>query len=184
MARDIEEFLRKAAERRAKQQGGGQKQPAPQKPRRVEPRRVEPIPEPIILDDIEIVEAKPVRRPVQHSLKPRRDEVQAQVDMRNQSVEEHVRTHLDPTRVTQSAERLGERIASVHDEVDHRVHEHLDHDISKVDDKPTITDDPSPAIFGASDKSTAIRLRKLLSNPQEVGNAIILSEILKRPDFD
>jgi hypothetical protein len=59
----------------------------------------------------------------------------------------------------------------------------LDHNVGKIDDTETVTDDPSPEIVGRQDKSAANKLRKLLADPKSVGQAIILAEILKRPEF-
>ena len=182
MARDIEEFLRKAAERRAQQKTGNQ--PQQKTPPRQQPARRE---EPIVVEGIEIVEV-----PTASSAEPRkmgqlkeRLKVKHEAeDMRRQSVSEHVKSHIDTSSVTRRADQLGDRIASVHDRVESQVHAHLDHDISKVDDKPTITDDPSPAIFGKKDMSVPNQLKAMLSDPDQVGNAILLAEILKRPDFD
>lgn len=189
MARNIEEFLRKAAERRAAQQKGGQapapRQRAPQPP----PQIVEPI---IIDDEIEIieVEAEPIRQPpkkkqdLKAKLEGRDRANQRKRDMRRESVAEHVKSHIDSSRLTKKSSKLGERIASVHDQVETRVHQHLDHDISKVDDSPTITGQAPPPIFGAHKGKLPEQLKKMLNDPEQVGKAILLSEILKRPNFD
>lgn len=177
MAKDIEDFLRRAAERRRQQQGQSPPSqppvarpvPPPEAPRPVplSQRMPQPV-EPIIIDDVEIVEAV-VERPSR---------------LARQSVEEHVRSHIDTSSIAQNSSRLGSRIAQVAKEVDNRVHQHLDHDLSKIDDQPTVTDDPPPAIVGAANKDFANELRKMLSNPQAVGKAVFLAEILKRPDWD
>ena len=169
MAKDIEEFLRRAAERRRQQQSGQQPAPTPSSPRRSSvsrPRAVTPTPyeEPLIIDDVEIVEAE--------------------TNLRRQSVEEHVRSHLDTTDISRHAESLGDRIESASARIESRVKQHLDHDLSKLDNRPTVTDDPAPKIVGKEVSSLAIALRKQLKNPKSIGQAIILAEILKRPDFD
>lgn len=174
MPRDIEEFLRKAAERRAKQKAGQQPPPSTPPARR-------PDPEPLIVEGVEIVEPEPVKPRIKSRLEKRKI---GKPDMRRESVADHVKRHMDTSHLGEQSSNLGERIASVHDQIDDQVHAHLDHDISKVDDKPTITDDPPPAIFGKRTAKGAKLLREMLSNPQEVGNAILLAEILKRPDFD
>ena len=101
MARDIEEFLRRAAERRKqqlkqKQRGGGAAQsqppsPPPQQP----PRRL------VIEDDqVEIVKPK----------KPR-------PSLREESVEEHVRRHIDSSDVASHAAQIGQHAASLADKI-------------------------------------------------------------------
>ena len=174
MARDIEEFLRKAAERRQQQKGGAPQQQPQRKPPRTE--------EPMIIEAVEadIVEARPVRRSVQSP--PRRPRKEASI--RNQGVAEHVQSHIDTSDIAEHAASLGERITSVHDQVDARIHKRLDRDLSAIDDHPSVTEAPRPKIFGARNADAAAKLHKLLQNPESVGQAILLAEILKRPNFD
>ncbi|MEL7497964.1 MAG: hypothetical protein AAFN77_10165 [Planctomycetota bacterium] len=171
MARDIEDFLRRAAERRREQQAKKQPPPQPPQQRQPPPRRVQPKPiEPVIIDDIDVIVnayAEPPGR-----------------DMRDQSVQEHVQSHIDTSDIASHAEQLGHRIVDVAQQVDNRIHKRLDHDISKIDDQPTITDDPSPAIFGARVSPLTSELRQMLGDPNSVGKAIFLAAILKRPDWD
>lgn len=183
MARDIEEFLRKAAERRQQQNQGGKPAQQPQQPGPAQPvrpaappqRRPPPRPpvvEPIVLTDVEIVEPAPSR------LRPAND------GLRNESVADHVKNHINSSRLSEQSSHLGEGIADVHERVESRVHQHLDHDISVVDDKPTITDDMPSNIFGAASNELAKELLQMLQDPKAVGKSIIVAEILKRPQFD
>lgn len=183
MARDIEEFLRRAAERRQQQKGGGapNRQPpdaAPQQPPpRPTPRRQTP---PLVIDDVEVVDSTP-RRPVESRIKSKPG---LSSSIRSGSVSDHVKSHIDTSDIAEHASHLGERISGVHDQVESRIHNRLNRDITVIDDKPTITDDASPAIFGASSADKAVALRKLLSDPKSVGQAIVIAEILRRPNFD
>ncbi len=173
MARDIEEFLRKAAERRQQQKGG-----APQQPPRRQPQ---PAQKPMIIDAVEadIVEARPARRPAPRPpKKPRKKS-----SIRTQSVGDHVQSHIDTSAIAEHASSLGERISSVHDQTDIRVHQRLDHDLTAIDDKPSVTEAPRPAILGARNSNAADELRQLLGNPKSIGQAILIAEILKRPDI-
>ena len=180
MAKDIEEFLRRAAERRRQQQGGQSPQPrSPQPP----PQQREPVskspplrknrqPNPleaIIVDEVEIVE--PVKVP-------------SRTDMRKQSVREHVSSHLDSSDIGEHASSLGSAISSVSNRVEAQVHQHLDHDLSKLDDRPTVTDDPPPEIFGKNVGKFRDEIRNALTDPRAVGRSILIAEILKRPDWD
>ncbi len=177
MARDIEEFLRKAAERRQQQKAGGQQPPPKQPPRQQPPRQQQPRPqEPLIIDDVEIVKRRPPK-PTQRQI-PKK-----QSNIRNESVADHVKSHIDTSSIGRHADRLGDRIASVHDQVDQRIHRRLDRDLTEIDDRPTITDDPSPEIFGKRKSLVAGDIRKLLQDPKSVGQAILVAEILKRRDF-
>ncbi len=107
-----------------------------------------------------------------------------QSEMRNESVSEHVSRHLDTNRISEKSRQLGQRITSVHDQVDAEVHRHLDHDISVVDDTPTITDDPRTSVKGARTSRAAVELLQMLSQPKTIRQAILISEILNRPSFD
>ena len=179
MARDIEEFLRKAAERRQKQKGGGAPQQQPRRqetPQRQPPRRQVPR-EPVIIDEVEIVEP----RPVQPKKRPR---PKKPATIRSGSVADHVKSHINTSDIASHAEQLGDRISTVHDQVESRIQQRLDRDLTTLDDTPTVTDDPPPAIFGARSSSATEKLREMLSNPKSVAQAILVAEILKRPNMD
>ena len=184
MARDIEEFLRRAAERRQQQKAGGA--PQPQKPQSDSPQppRRQPVQQPMVIEDVEIVEPRPARRPVKSKIKSKIDSNPNLSSIRSGSVSDHVKSHINTSKIAEQVSHLGERITSVHDEVETRIHSRLDNDITVIDDNPTITDDAPAAIFGAASKDKARALRALLGNPTAVGQAIVLAEILKRPDFE
>lgn len=174
MARDIEEFLRRAAERRQQQKNQGQK-PPPARPVR------QPLPE----IEVEIVDPRIADQPLRKKQNIRPGGAKQQKDFREQSVAEHVQQHLDTSRIAQHAEHLGDRIASVHDKVDQEIHRRLDHDVSKIDDLPTVTDDPRPGLVGGDViNPIAAELLKMLSNPTSIRQAILMSEILKVPDWE
>ena len=179
MARDIEEFLRRAAERRQQQkQGGPPKQtPRQQPPRqRQQPPRQRQQPPPV---EAEIVESVPLSRRRQNpkTKKPSKKPI------REQRVAKHVRDSIDVSDVSAKANKLGKRIASTHDRVESTVHKHLDHDLTELDDTQSVTELPPPKIFGAQSDAFAEELRQMLKNPRMVGKAVILAEILKRPEF-
>ena len=193
MARDIEEFLRRAAERRQQQKGGGAPQqrqpeappqskpePPPQRQTLAEPLRQQTPERPMVVEDVEIVENRPVRSKIGSQIKTR----SKLTSIRSGSVSDHVKSHINTSQIAEHAAQLGERISGVHDEVESRIHGRLDSDLSVIDDTPTVTDDESPKIFGAATDSKAVALRAMLSNPTSVGQAILVAEILKRPDFD
>jgi len=194
MARDIEEFLRKAAERR-QQKGGGGKAPQslrpasrpqsrPVEPPRVEPPRVEPQ-----VVEAEIVRAKPQASRLTGGNQQRSPGVKAapvapKRSLREEGVAEHVRNRIDTSGIAAHAENLGDRIASVHGQVDAGIHQRLDHDLTEIDDSPSVTDGLSAAAMKDSGVPMAEQLRRMLKNPKTVGRAILLAEVLRRPDFD
>ena len=173
MARDIEEFLRKAAERRKQQKGGGASAPKPQRPAQPPPQarqppRVQPPPrrpppqapvEPVIvLDKADIIE------------KPR--------------LTPNLKSSIDTSSISEHADGLGKGVRSAVQRLDSNVDQYMDHDVGTIVDTATVTDDPVPKIVGRKNMTMADELLKLLRSKKSVGQAIILSEILKRPDFD
>lgn len=179
MARNIEEFLKRAAERRKQQQ---QNQPPPAQPPRQTRRVVEPA-------EIEIVEPVQVVKPLKaKSKQPRKSLAKERPtlkrDLRDQSVADHVRQHIDTRDVSQHAEHLGERIQHVDDEVSARIHRIFDHDVGQLDDMPTVQDDEVATVTDMQYSKLANDLLNMLSNPESVRQAIMVSEILRRPNFD
>lgn len=178
MARNIEEFLKRAAERRKQQQQNRPPPPAqPQKARRVvEPAEVE------IVDPIQVVKPAKSRSKPRKSLSQKRPNLKR--DMRDQSVSEHVRQHIDTRDVSEHADHLGERIQDVDDQVSERIHRKFDHDVGQLDDMPTVQDDEVATVTDTQYSRLANDLLKMLSNPESVRQAILVSEILSRPNFD
>lgn len=179
MARDIEEFLRKAAERRKQQQQQKQRGPAPSE-------RVREI----IEQDIEVVQPVEVVKPAPRKRKPVRKQLQQKLqpqpprDMRNESVADHVRSHIDSTSIASHAEHLGERIQDADDRIAARLQRKFDQDVSKLDDLPTVQDDDVATVTKAEVSGVAKDLVQMLRDPRTIRQAIMVSEILRRPDFD
>lgn len=182
MARDIEEFLRRAAERRKQNQQGGGKPPAQpprqqQPPRRQPPRQQPPRQPPrqtprltITEDDIIEAEAVPDSR--------------LRSSIRKGSVKDHVRQHLDSNPITESSTHLAEEVELADDKLRSRLKSTFDHEVGHLD-HDTVTDDPTPGIFGKDvPSSLATDLVEMLRSPTGVQRAILANEILKRPDFD
>lgn len=184
MARDIEEFLRKAAERRQQQKGGGGKQPQQRPPQQQPPRRRPVAQEPVIIDEVQAEIVQPARRPAPPRQRPAQSPPRKKSSIREQSVSDHVKSHIDTSSIGNHADQLGERISSVHDKVDARIHQRLDRDLSRIDDTPSVTDAPRKVIFGKRTDAAAAEIREMLSNPKSVGHAILIAEILKRPDLN
>lgn len=196
MARDIEEFLRKAAERRQQQKAQQGRPPQQrQQPQREKPQRQQPLrdrqqrrplePEIVEADLIEpeVVERRRSRSSSQEKRRSQpRTRPATKQDMRNQSVAEHVASHMDSGRKKSS--QLGKRIADIHEQTEREVHRHLDHDIGTIDDSPTITDDPRVGVAAAEVSPMARDLVEMLSQPKTIRQAILVSEILNRPNWD
>jgi hypothetical protein len=92
--------------------------------------------------------------------------------------------HLDVTDVTDHASHLAENIEMADDRLESRLKSTFDHEVGHLD-HDTVTDDAPPPIFGKADGSDAIGdLVRMLRSPIGIRNAVLLKEILNRPDFD
>ena len=120
--------------------------------------------QPMVIEDVEIVDAQPVQKTMSTG---------------------RFQTKVDTSDVTEHAAHLGEGISRQHDRVEQRLHDKFDHDVGKlnVPDDQTVSDDA----YGYREQTQSRFMSELvgmLSNPRSIGQAIILNEILKRPDFD
>jgi len=176
MVRDIEEFLKKAAARR-QQQLAGRPEPPPQatppittRPQRTvgppprEPvRPIPPIDPPDLTTDVMIIEDE--------------DTVQPQV------VGRHVETHIDTTRVAGKAEQLGQRISRAPEQLQDRIQRRFTHDVGHLE----LAHEVSTEVSSAGPREPAAlspqSIVDLLRSPATIRQTILLTEILKRPDF-
>ena len=170
MARDIEEFLRRAAERRAQQQKKKQRPASPPPPPQEKPRRL------VIGDDqVEVVKPRLVQ----------------QQDLRSESVDEHVRRHISSQDVVQHAQSIGrhaeglaERIQQTDERLESRLHQKFDHQIGKLDKDVHAEVETAASVTVDEVSAISSSIIRSLTNPQSVQQAIIISEVLRRPDFD
>ncbi|MBI3462832.1 MAG: hypothetical protein HY000_07195 [Planctomycetes bacterium] len=169
---EVEEFLRRAAERRT----GEQRREAA-----ATAQRPQPAPSRQPLAPVRDEPRKPPRR------KPARQPLQAEVldDVtRGRDVAEHVAQHFKPHQVL---ERAPSDMAV--DQADEAMEEHLhsvfDHQLGKLR-RPERAGAPTGASQVASPREPAameaLDLAGLLRNPQTARQAIILNEILSRPE--
>ena len=159
MARDIEEFLKRAAERR-NQQMQQQKQAQPNQAQRKQPsQRLREV-----ISEVEIVEPSP--------------------SMGQQGVVEHVRSHINTSGIAKHARNLGERIQNIDDSVAERLGRKFDRDVSSLDGRATITDDGQHQTTRDDSSQIARELVQMLKSPATLRQAIVVSEILRRPDFE
>ncbi len=178
MARDIEEFLRKAAERRRQQQaekqgGAAGKKPASPQPTRQPPRqppRREPqanIVEAVEAVDDEIIEAQPVQRS----------------SSRRRSVQSGVESHIDTSKIASHADQIGSLKVQKSGDVD-KVKQKFDRGARKFETRHTTRDNTDDEIVGQDVSAVATDLIQMLRDPKSIRQAILVSEILRRPDFD
>ncbi len=178
MARDIEEFLKMAAQRRQQQkQNAGGQVPQPARPQPAAPPAGQ---SPPAQQRPPIVQQPPQKKPPQKQATPPPQPVR---QLSQQSVSDHVRQHIDTRDIVSHADRLGEVVGLADDKLDGRLHDVFDHSVATLkQDKQS-----GPGTSASSSRNTskiAAELHAMLRSPSSVRQAIILSEILKRPDFD
>ena len=191
MARDIEEFLRRAAERRKQNQAGDNAVP-PKAPPKAPPVGRAPQPPPLAPPKKRLAaEATPpaedpyarknqpappnapppkVARPAQRVQRPR------------ESLEDHVRRAIVVSDVTENASHLAEDISQADERLEARL-EKFDHSMGSLEGTGTITDDETAKVEGPDKSQLAVDLLSLLGAPKTIRQSILISEILKRPDF-
>jgi hypothetical protein len=174
MARDIEEFLKKATERRAAQQQGRTAAPAnpPRQPvdapaqNREQPRPIlrPPMPAatPVIVDDEEVEIVDPI----------------------GLSVSQHVSRHIDTKDITSRADSLGDEVALADDKMDARLHQKFDHGLGSLADQKSKHAGKKSSKKKIRALTPAQNVFEMLRSPKSIRDAILISEILKRPDFD
>jgi hypothetical protein len=159
MSDEIDDFIRRAAERRRQQgqrrtqrpqQGQGQGKPAAQRPRPPRPS----------VTDAEIVSAEVVEETSRPESRP-----------------------LTRQDFDQRAAKLGEETAQADDRLEARLHQTFDHEIGTLHHAgtPQATDTASK-VTPTFAHEMLISLVSALRSPQQVRQAIILGDILQRPE--
>ncbi|MBN1908190.1 MAG: hypothetical protein JW818_00490 [Pirellulales bacterium] len=176
---EIGDFLRRAAQNRGGQQpAGGQapRQVQPQfgpRPQQVQPQlqprpqQVRPQPRPALAQPVaqaQVVE--PERPPV------------------GEGLSDLVRKDVDTEAFTRRASQLGQTARLASREAEERLHETFDHDLGLLEKKVTgkkKTKKPAPASV-ALPPTSAAGFAALLHDADSLRHAVILSEILQRPE--
>ena len=121
------------------------------------------------------------------------------LDMHHASVAEHVRQHIEARPVTEHAKQLGQSVQPEINSIESRVHEIFDHDLGLLDkaseDNYADIDDrgtDSQVWEGTATRqkrSDDVRQKRsddvfrMIRDPVSIKTAVILAEILKRPDY-
>jgi hypothetical protein len=185
MARDIEEFLRRAAERRKQNQGGGGAVP-PKAPPVARPPQAPP--KKRLAEEASLPTEDPYARKKQQAARPqappRKPAPPAPRPQRKrESIEEHVRRAIVVSDVTENASHLAEDISQADERLEARL-EKFDHSMGSLEGTGTVTDDETAKVEGPDKSQLAVDLIGLLRAPKTIRQSILISEILKRPDFD
>jgi hypothetical protein len=174
---EVEEFLRRAAARRAAAQAQGQGQAPFAIPPRQPPPTLQPPLRPLTTQ--EVVMLQPVTAPVEAEvIEPELVEVGDSV---SQSVLEHMRgTQEIGNRVRQ----LGQEVDQADEKLEAHLQQVFDHRVGQLKVRSTESPRPpvpqrlAPAAFSPGD------IAQMLLSPASVRSAIILGEVLKRPEFE
>ncbi len=180
MADDLEAFLRQAAQRRAQKAAGAQQPAAPQRPapaaqprqpaspqsrppqsgspqaRRPAPLAPQPKPPTPEVVEAEVVPIEPVSR---------------------------FKSRVDTSSIAQHARQLGEEVGLADEHMEAHLSKAFDHQIGSPMEPQAAA--PRPAATPTFDSALDVdALLDMLTRPSSVRNAVVLSEILRRPDFD
>jgi len=153
VASEVDEFLRRAAERRNN-------------------KGIQPV----------VVQPKPVRPPVVAEV--------VQEKPIGVQVGEHVKKYLDEEEFDRRSAQLGAEVAQVDSEINQHLHKTFDHTVSKLATVPGIAAIAPTAIepvelaeiIPDASATSAGSLFALLADPDSVRQAIVLNEILHRPE--
>ncbi len=159
LANEVDQFVRQAAQRR----GEGGRQPVAQGQGRPQLAQRRP------LAQQQPVEAVPVEL-----LEPMSDDTG--------SVAEHVRTHVSSRHVgTVGSRTLQSQVDQADENMEEHVHEVFDHKLGRLSSTPGETaDQPGPTI----PPTAAAGMAAMLSDASSIRQAIVLSEILQRPEHN
>jgi hypothetical protein len=175
---EIEEFLKRAAAMRARQQGVAPATPAaPPVQAPVAPPLASPlnplarsVPLPTRLSNLEVQDA----------------EVIEAEEVSGDDVADYVTRHLDSSKFSQRASRLGSDIKSSDEGIEAHLHQTFVHRLGQLGAATTqteesILDEDENAARAAASAISPVSIATMLRSPQSLRNAIILSEVLNPP---
>lgn len=97
-------------------------------------------------------------------------------------VDKHVKTHINERKFDKREANLGQQVAKTGNKLNQHLHQVFDHHVGNLGDAlgtagepPEVTTAEAPSLFITG-------LFDLLSNPDSLRQAIVLNEILRRPD--
>ena len=165
MSDEIDDFIRRAAERR-RQQGQAQRRAARSQQGQGKPAQRARLPRPEVVD-AEVVSAEVVDDVAMHAGKP-----------------------LDSRGFDQRVAQLGEETAQADDRLEARLHQTFDHQKGRLQQTSSASPqatartatDMAASVTTAAANEVLLQLVGALRSPQHVRQAIILSDILQRPE--
>lgn len=168
MRDEVEEFLRRAAARRAQAEAKRREQQQPAQPPRPQQQPIQRQP---LVQRPSVIQSEPLVEII--------DAEVADTSSRfSSSVSQHMRGSAE---IGRHASNLGSEVDQSDDRLEARLHKTFDHQIGQL--KDTTTAAPVKEVLQSSEAMLAsMNLTKLLSNAQSIRNAIVLSEVLTRPE--
>ena len=161
MSNELEEFLRRAAQRRAARQAqsaGGPPTAVPQPPT---PTRTiaQPVQEIQYLEPLEaeVIEAEPVAK--------------------RHAVEQHVAQRLNTQEFAERVSHLAERVEQADDQLESHVHAAFDHAVGKLSHEA-----PAQVMRRDEESSLVKGLWTAFRDANRLQQAVLMSEILHRPE--
>jgi hypothetical protein len=103
------------------------------------------------------------------------------------SVEQHVAQHLDTRAFDERATHLTDELDQADERMEDRVRQSLDHTLSQLGAAAggvVSVQQQAERTQLSSYAAAAVGLAHLLADPQNLRQAIILNEVLRRPDFE
>lgn len=169
MRNEVEEFLKRVAQMRAQAEAQAR---AGQQTRPSQPTAVPPTPQP---------SRTPPRSEAAYPQPISAELVDAELADTGDTVSRHVTEDLRGTeQISEHTRRLGEDVEQADDKLEAHLHQTFDHQVGRL--RSSVTD---VAAVAASDVKrtgfTAGSIAGMLLSPDNIRNAIILGEILKRP---
>ena len=122
----------------------------------------------ILADDIEIVEVESSESNVTDG----------------ESVAEHVQHHIGSADFSQRVARLGRAVDVADDQMEAHLHQVFEHKLGQLGVRTSVAadsildDDSDPA----KEPPAELDVRKLFETPENIRNAILLNEIIRRPE--
>jgi hypothetical protein len=173
MKDEVEEFLRRVAQLRAQaeaQARAQQQRPGFQPPQQMPPQRMTP-PARLVPAQEEVVYLEPAEAEV----------VDAELAELGDDVGRHVSQHLrGDVEIAAHTRQLGAEVDQADDKLETHLHQTFDHQLGRL--KKTASDSAAVEHVKPAPDVTIGEIRSMLSSPASIRDAIIMAEVLRRPE--
>ena len=174
MKDEVEEFLRRVAQLRAQaeaQARAQQQRPGFQPPQQMPPQRMMP-PARLVPAHEEVVYLEPAEAEV----------VDAELAELGDDVGRHVSQHLrGDQEIAAHTRQLGAEVDLADDKLESRLHQTFDHQLGRL--KKTASDTAATEHVKPAPDVTLSEIHNLLRSPTSIRDAIVMAEVLRRPEW-